>query len=65
MHEGQLTIQNDAPHGARFFNRFGQDIRQQRTLEVAFWLDHWCEWQGEEDDGRFFRSRHALQREAA
>jgi 5-methylcytosine-specific restriction endonuclease McrA len=60
LHDGHLTIQTDAPHGARFLNRAGKDLRQQRTLNIAFWLDFWCGWQGEEDEPRYFLARDAL-----
>ncbi|MBN9420656.1 MAG: HNH endonuclease [Candidatus Eremiobacteraeota bacterium] len=60
LHDGHLTIQNEAPHGARFLNRAGKDLRQQKTLEIAFWLDYWCGWRGSEDEPRYFLARNAL-----
>jgi len=39
VHEGHLIITGSAPHGLRFLNRFGKDICQERTLDVAFWGD--------------------------
>ncbi|MFN8610898.1 MAG: HNH endonuclease signature motif containing protein [Vulcanimicrobiota bacterium] len=57
VHEGRLKILGDAPRGARFLNEFGRDIRQERTLETAFWLDIWCGWRGTEFDRRYLRLR--------
>lgn len=65
LHEGHLTIRNDAPHGVCFFNRLGKDVRQQRILETAFWLDHWCGWRGGEYNCRYFRARDSLELDAA
>lgn len=61
VHEGRLVIRGDAPHGARFFNERGKDIRQERTLETAFWLDIWCGWRGTEWDRRYLRARECLE----
>jgi len=41
-----------------FHNQFGKDIRQERTLDIAFWLDLWCGWRG--SDNRYFQARDAL-----
>lgn len=59
VHENRLKIIGTAPHGLRFLNQFGQDIRQERTLDVAFWLDVWCGWRGGEI-GRYIRTRDSL-----
>ena len=53
VHEGQLVIRGNAPHGALFLDKLGRDIRQERTLDTAFWLDIWCGWRGAEDDSRY------------
>ena len=54
VHENELKISGDAPHALVFRNRFGQDLRYQRSLDVAFWLDIWCGWRGER---RYQRAR--------
>lgn len=53
LHEGRLHIKGSAPHGLRFLNQQGQDIRHERTLDIAFWLDIWCGWRGGEFDRRY------------
>ena len=58
VHHGHLKITGTAPHGLTFHNQFGKDIRRERTLDVAFWLDVWCGWRGE--DSRYFQARDAL-----
>ena len=60
LHDGHLTIDNHAPHGARFLNRFGKDIRHERILETAFWLDIWCGWRDDKYYSRYPRARDAL-----
>lgn len=55
VHENRLTITGSAPRGLRFLNQFGKDIRHERTLDVAFWLDLWCGWRGSENDARYPR----------
>ena len=62
VHENRLTITGSAPCGLRFLNHFGRDIRQERTLDIAFWLDIWCGWRGREGDQRYLRAREALRR---
>lgn len=57
IHEGRLRVEGAAPHGLRFLTAAGKDIRTERILEVAFWLDHWCGWQGPEDEGHYGRAR--------
>lgn len=59
VHEGHLRIVREAPHGARFLNGFGRDIRLERKMETAFWLDHWCGWRGGEENCRYFRALEA------
>jgi hypothetical protein len=56
VHEGHLKISGSAPHGLRFLNRRGQDIRKERTLDVAYWLDIWCGWRGSAVDRRYLRA---------
>lgn len=65
VHDGHLIIQGNAPHGAIFLDRFGRDLQQERTLDVAFWLDIWCGWRGTEYDNRYLRARQAAASEAA
>ena len=60
VHENRLTITGSAPCGLRFLTQTGKDIRQELTLDIAFWLDIWCGWRGSEDGGRYFRAREAL-----
>ena len=60
MHEGRLQILGNAPHGARFLNQFGKDMRRERTLEMAFWLDIWCGWRGSEEATRYLHARDQL-----
>ena len=60
IHEGRLRIEGTAPHGLRFLTAAGKDIRSERILEVAFWLDHWCGWEGPEDGGQYIRARDSL-----
>lgn len=48
------------PRGALFLDRFGRDIRQERTLDVAFWTDIWCGWRGAGEDTRYIRARESL-----
>ncbi|MBX3172321.1 MAG: HNH endonuclease [Candidatus Eremiobacteraeota bacterium] len=38
VHENRLQIVGSAPHGLRILNGKGKDIRQERVLDVAFWL---------------------------
>ena len=38
MHKGRLLIHGNAPHGARFLNEWGRDLRVERTLDTAYWL---------------------------
>ncbi|MFN8613202.1 MAG: hypothetical protein U0931_37030 [Vulcanimicrobiota bacterium] len=52
MHEGRLQIRGDAPHGLRYLDSPGKDIRQERTLDIAYWLDIWCGWRGHFQSGR-------------
>ncbi len=59
VHENRLKIVGSAPHGVRFFNQFGKDIREERTLDIAFWLDIWCGWRGSEDYRRYPRAQEA------
>lgn len=60
VHEGRLTIQGNAPHGARFLDQFGRDIRRERTLDMAFWLDIWCGWRGSIENNRYRRARETI-----
>lgn len=62
VHDGRLAIIGSAPHGLRFLNESGRDIRRERTLEVAFWLDIWCGWRESEGNGygRYPLARGAL-----
>jgi len=60
VHENRLKIVGSAPHGLIFLNQFGKDIRQERTLEVAFWLDKWCGWRDAQPYGRYFQAREGL-----
>ncbi|MBS2040583.1 HNH endonuclease [bacterium] len=53
VHQGRLHIQGSAPHGLRFLNDRGRDVREERQLDVPYWLDIWCGWQGEEQDRRY------------
>ncbi|MBS2040925.1 HNH endonuclease [bacterium] len=53
VHEGRLRIVGTAPHGLRYLNCQGRDIREERKLEIPYWLDIWCGWQGEEGDRRY------------
>ena len=53
VHEGRLQIRGDAPHGLRFLDRQGKDIRQERTLDIAYWVDIWCGWRGQFHDRRY------------
>ena len=50
-------------HGARFLNEWGRDLRVERTLDTAYWLDIWCGWRGTTLDRRYLRAREF--REAA
>lgn len=63
VHEGRLVIHGNAPHGARFLNEWGRDLRVERTLDTAYWLDIWCGWRGTTLDRRYLRAREF--REAA
>ena len=63
VHEGRLVIHGNAPHGARFLNEWGRDLRVERTLDTAYWLDIWCGWRGTTLDRRYHRAREF--REAA
>ena len=58
VHENLLKIEGTVPCGLRFLNRFGKAIRQDRTLDIAFWLDIWCGWRDSET-GRYIRARDA------
>lgn len=60
VHDRRLRIVGHAPHGLRFLNRFGQDIRQQRTLDIAYWLDVWCGWRGGSEGRRYLGARQTL-----
>ena len=60
VHDNRLKITGSAPRGLRFLNQSGKDIREERTLDVAFWLDIWCGWRGAERDQRYLRAREAL-----
>ena len=60
VHENRLKIIGTAPHGLIFLNQFGKDIRQERTLDIAFWLDIWCGWRGDNNHGRYYQARDAL-----
>lgn len=60
VHEGRLVIRGNAPHGVQFLNQFGKDIREQRVLEVAYWLDIWCGWRDSEENRRYVRAASAL-----
>ena len=60
IHEGRLRVEGTAPHGLRFLTAAGKDIRRERIMEVAFWLDHWCGWEGPEDGGHYVRARDSL-----
>lgn len=53
VHEGRLVIRGDAPRGARFFNQSGRDVREERELDTAYWLDIWCGWRGTELNRRY------------
>lgn len=53
VHENRLKIVGEAPHGLRFVNQYGEDIRRERELDIAFWLDIWCGWRGGPQDRRF------------
>ena len=60
VHENRLQISGSAPHGLRFLDQDGRDIRQERTLDIAFFLDIWCGWRGNESDRRYLAARTAL-----
>ncbi len=60
IHEGRLRVEGTAPRGLRFLTAAGKDIRSERILEVAFWLDHWCGWREPEEEPRFVRARELL-----
>lgn len=60
VHENHLKIVGRAPHGVRFLNREGKDIRIERTLDIAYWCDIWCGWRGTRWDSRYQRAREAL-----
>ncbi|MBN9420673.1 MAG: HNH endonuclease, partial [Candidatus Eremiobacteraeota bacterium] len=64
VHEGRLVLRGEAPGGVRYLNALGQDVRVQRALDVAFWLDRWC-GQPEEHESRYLRARDELLTEAA
>lgn len=59
VHENRIKITGSAPHGLKFLDRFGRDIRQERTLDIAFWLDLWCGWRDSEPYGRYQQLRQA------
>ncbi len=65
VHEGRLILRGEAPGGVRYLNEFGRDIRVQRALDVAFWLDRWCGRRGEEEETRYVRARGELLTAAA
>ena len=60
VHNNFLKITGKAPDGLRFLNQFGQDIRQERELELAFWLDIWCGWRGGDLGRRHIRAQAKL-----
>ena len=57
VHEKWLILKGSVPHGLRFLTADGKDVRQERTLEVAFWLDIWCGWRCRDSDSRYARAR--------
>ncbi|MBX3172309.1 MAG: HNH endonuclease [Candidatus Eremiobacteraeota bacterium] len=53
VHENRLQIVGSASRGLLFLNGKGRDIRQERTLDIAFWLDIWCGWLGHAEERRY------------
>ena len=59
-HEKRLRVEGTAPHGLRFLTAAGKDVRSERIMEVAFWLDHWCGWQSRDEIPRRVRARELV-----